>query len=635
MSEVVMTAPRKSPSRRERGVYFIIMTIGMAVVLALAALGIDGAKLFHERLMLQKAADAAVLAGLAYRIQIGPPDAAGNGFLEGTDLPTAGTPCVSVLCKAAEVAQANITYANLTGNPATVYTAGAAAPLSRYDSAATPEKLTVTLFKRVDFYLLDLVPFGLFNVQNISGADLYVTAEGELAPARVALVLDFSGSMCCGAANAENCLAGGGTCATAPDRKVDRLSDAAQTFVSKFRAGRDAISLVPFNITAKVEKKLADPADPFNPATWKTAIANLAVNPASDTNPSDALVQAYRDYRNSPVRGNGDMNYVLFSDGAPTAGRFLFQSVPADPADLLPAWDPHDLGTADPDSYKDYYNYKVEWHGTDASGAAISYLGPSPLLQSAEATSPYNNYANWFLPYDWAAGKPPSYPGTPGMPACSALYSGADRFKALSLCRPHLQLAVPFSDVDGDAILYGADIAFDDNWSKQYYNATLTMADYIRDKEPGTSTFYVIGLGEVHGAKLGSGNTADPYMNANSDYDRKDFFLTRLALDKDLCPLDPGDPNCQPGGGLRTCCQDPASAPQYQQDFPITASDGTTLNPWTNYGVTKGTYNDPAGVAQRYAYRYRFGEYLPTNDANELKALFQRVARKILLRLIT
>lgn len=604
---------------KERGVYFVIMSIGMCVVLALAGLGIDGAKLFHERLLLQKAADAGVVAGLAYRIQVGPPDL--NAFLIGTS--PNQVPCVSVLCKAAEMARANLTYANLSGAAATVEAA------SVYAHNANPESLTLVLRKRVDFYLIDLIPFGLFGVSGIDGADLIVTAEGRLSPARVALMLDFSGSMCCRDNTAGNCLrpgAGGCGTAAANNRKVDRLREATHAFLDKFRDGRDNLSIVPFNITAKVTKKLNAT---FNRTQWKTEITNLAVAPASDTNPSDALIEAYRDFRASGFRGTSDMNYVLFSDGAPTAARLLAPASSVAAGANFPAWDPHGLCAAGA-ACRDYYNYKLEWQCSAVSSPHCPnvgdyYLGPSPLLQSAEANSPYTNYANWFLPYDWASGEPKYYNGitTPGMPACTGLRSGANRWSALTGCLNSFQLVVPYSGT-----LYGSNVLLNNsNWSQQYYNAALMMADLMRAgtaAAPERGTFYVIGLGTPASA-LAMGAAPDPYQDANSDYARKDYFLNRLALDKDICQL--SSSICSPGGSARTCCT--AGGARYQQDFPIIGA-----STWATYGVDAANYGHAGGAAVRYQNRYRFGEYLPTHDANELRALFERVAKKILLRLI-
>ena len=64
--------------RREHGLYFIFTALSFIVMLALGALGVDVALLIYERLLLQKAANAAVLAGMGLRIETGAGALAGD-----------------------------------------------------------------------------------------------------------------------------------------------------------------------------------------------------------------------------------------------------------------------------------------------------------------------------------------------------------------------------------------------------------------------------------------------------------------------------------------------------------------------------------------------------------------------------
>jgi Flp pilus assembly protein TadG len=59
-----------SCSEHDKGVVLIIMSIAIVVLLALAGLAIDAGNLYAHSISFQKAADAAVLAGMGYSIQL-------------------------------------------------------------------------------------------------------------------------------------------------------------------------------------------------------------------------------------------------------------------------------------------------------------------------------------------------------------------------------------------------------------------------------------------------------------------------------------------------------------------------------------------------------------------------------------
>ena len=261
-----------------------------------------------------------------------------------------------------------------------------------------------------------------------------------------------------------------------------------------------------------------------------------------------------------------------------------------------------------------------------------------------------------YLPYGFTHGNPRGFDGTtsPGMAPCSHHYSTvAGRWQNLSDCFQNdgtdtaFTLRVPF-DINRQ---YGGNVPLDnERFAEQHYNATLAVADQARSQR---GTFYVIGLGQRTPGMVTNGAAPDPYQDPNGeDYNRKDYFLTRLALDKDMCDVtntlgdDLVNSTCNPGSVTRQCCILPGSGgTQYQQHFSVVQGQSTGLRHWgggtDDYGLPYGPNGLPIGGASiltnetMYDNRYRFGEYLPTSDANQLQELFQRIARRIQLRLIS
>ena len=142
---------------------------------------------------------------------------------------------------------------------------------------------------------------------------------------------------------------------------------------------------------------------------------------------------------------------------------------------------------------------------------------------------------------------------------------------------------------------------FDDRESdfmKQYYNIAVSMADHVRYNRGAINQgkVYVIGLGVADTTLFGT-IPLNPYQDASNDFGRKDNFLARLAL----------DPNARvPVEGLAGAQRVPLNT-----NFE---ADNIRRNPQADFNDT--------------------GEYLATSDADELGALFNRIARDILLKLI-
>ena len=184
-----------------------------------------------------------------------------------------------------------------------------------------------------------------------------------------------------------------------------------------------------------------------------------------------------------------------------------------------------------------------------------------------------------YLPYGFTHGNPRGFDGTtsPGMAPCSHHYSTvAGRWQNLSDCFQNdgtdtgFTLRVPF-DINRQ---YGGNVPLDnERFAEQHYNATLAVADQARSQR---GTFYVIGLGQRTPGMVTNGAAPDPYQDPNGeDYNRKDYFLTRLALDKNMCDVtntlgdDLVNSTCNPGSVTRQCCILPGSgAPSISNTSP-------------------------------------------------------------------
>ena len=105
--------------------------------------------------------------------------------------------------------------------------------------------------------------------------------------------------------------------------KADRLREASEAFLRKFRDSRDRISLITYNLVGRLVRSNREG---FVVDDWVNDLTTNTTgdfSPKGHTNTSDALYVGYEDYR---TLNNQKINYVLFTDGPPTAGRFLFEN---------------------------------------------------------------------------------------------------------------------------------------------------------------------------------------------------------------------------------------------------------------------------------------------------------------------
>jgi hypothetical protein len=325
-------------------------------------------------------------------------------------------------------------------------------------------------------------------------------AVAQFRPASIALVLDTSGSMRCGllkdGSSVCDCLlkAPPNDCDSlyAGNQRIDALKAAVGQFVSFFNPNRDRMSIVPFNIVADSGGlfSLVDASDapaPFG-ATQSRYDAFFAkvqgLVPHGNTNTCDGLRTALADMdRASPrVLDQDETFFVLFSDGAPTAGRFGYTQPKQPLLDLMAAGYPND-----------WVQYVISW--LDSSNNR--WTGPSPLVQYTS------------MPFNYAQrGTPPS-----GSVLCGSVESDPALYgNTMQPCAQSLE----FGTGVGQATSFS-------DYVQQYYDCAIEESDHIRERR---SWVFAIGLGPP--ALPG---TNDPYANVNDDFSRKEGFLRLLSGD--------------------------------------------------------------------------------------------------------
>ncbi|MGI6525225.1 MAG: vWA domain-containing protein [Bdellovibrionota bacterium] len=717
---------KQQSSNKEAGAYLLFAAISLIVILGVVGLGLDLGKLYRDKLCIQKAADAAIAAGLRDR------GIRTNIFTRETD--QVGQDSMQT---ATIIARANLMGLDFSedNNNNTIVT--------NFDGAT--ETLSITITYTDPLFLLSHIPF--FGVGN--GVRISATAQGRLKPANIALVLDYSGSMCCDM-NGLNC--GTLSCkADSTDSKASHLINAVDSFLAKFKNGYDRISFIPFDTVAEVSAGMA--RDYIK--NWTDLDSGARNRPfGGDTNPSDALLHAFVDAHQ--VNHLDEVHYVFFTDGAPTAGRFLaevnngnnrltdrsgnYYQVALNPYQLEYYGGSNHTNRSGQniDNLIDFYNYKVQWSWFDNFGnlRAFTYA-PSPVILAAvrgpgiftaqtniwrgiwkgmyypvqddigdllrlnQGQFGYNkhnqidstamgNIYNDFNPY---ADKynPPTAPITRNranfIAPCSYGYNPSGCGNTSGFCRAtpytnavdiitnanahpndpanlnqlsdtrhtppdtdrvwdklencfndslgnsNFELVVPFSDYS-----YGRSTSTNtDDWSQQYYNAAIAYGDMIRDNG---GIIHAIGLGP----QQPNITPTDFYQDPNDDKTRKDYFLARLALDPEVCQeIDEGagDTKCKGSANIG----EPATGDCCYNSLRDSNAGGN-LSPWSEFFQETSGENccGNSGAGQigaacincqeiNYSNRYRFGEYEPVNDPNQLTDVFQRIAQKILLSL--
>ncbi len=565
----------------ERGSILVLGIFLIVALLAVAGLAVDAGNLYRARIWAQKAADAGALAGVGYTILT--PRATLNAELALAPGSSQKEKLKYVIeTRAAQIASANMNIGShgflklATGGPLAVPNYDID-PADDNPADPTYRTLTLRVAAPVFYFIMPFVPFKILGASKTSKFSIIsAMARTQRSVANIGLILDISNSMACPSEITGQdctCLSPNRTGPCAVPRKVDRLVVAVNAFLDKFEEGFDRVSLSTFNIAANVPVSMdwdisnAGP-DGFNRARMTTALA--AINPVSNTNICDGLLRSYNDIRNAGIPSGDDISYVLFSDGAPTAGRFLVSGTSA--KSTLDVHDPYSYGA------RDYTHYSVQWVNPLGSNPS-DYSGPSFLVKTGS------------IPLGYNAPQPPiaatAYPACVGAATLSS--DPANFPNMLNICLNDLGFVDPFS-----ITLYGENIPFTD-WRKQYYHCAVEYSDFLRRQR---GLVYVVGLGPEAAKTVAQSIAAgDPYQNIDDNFGRKDIFLSRLANHFDYAIT---QSQLAYGG----------SHPQFS------FTNSTTYDGWNNLSVR------------------RQGSYASTPSDLELENIFTRIAAQILLRLM-
>jgi len=577
----------------------------------MAGLVIDCTNLYRSRVKLQKCADAAALAGVGYTIQFGRNDlitAADDAGYASTD---ANRIKKLIQTRADQVLSENVLRSNLVKKPCPIVDGESRCAV--YDPVA--KRVAVDVKADVKLLLLDLFPFRMLGLSSVASLiEVNAGASAERPVANVGLILDMSGSMSCPVDAADDCSCRtAGTCTGT--LKVDRLIDGLIAFVDHFDPQSDEFSVVPFNTVAMVvpgefgnlATELLD-RDKIACILNGRGIAGCSVGalaqPMGNTNVCDAFMKTFGDMYTRGVVDQQEIAYLFFSDGAPDAMRALYNDAAALPDN-----------SSDFPNTKDYTHYSVEWVPTDGTPKRQA---SSLMIRTGRIRF---GYAYPQAPYTTIPGKNvplchnflnrdslnPDKSAGPG--AKEQVYPPQEQGPLSNSCKvfegclspvgtpPDLGFYLPFSNTKvNPGFLCNPNNP--DSWKQQYYDCALAMADEMRAKR---GTFFVVGLGADNPVQ------DEPYQTIDDTLHRKDIFLSRIANDFMHSV---------------TQRQEDGADPVPEFNFTIKPATASAPIPFPSYADLNAS-----GNARR-------GEYVSTPSADQLRALFQRMAKRILLKLV-
>lgn len=610
----------------ESGAVLITAAGGLIGLLILIALALDAGNLYRARIALQNAADAAALSGIGHTTQLGKftleNDEHAN-IQAGDSAEAKGRKITEYLePRALAVARAVMGRSGYPHDPDADREVTFAVDefLTPEGSATTVYSYRVAVQRRVDFLLFDKIP----GVNTEGFLDLSATATSTRKVANVMVFLDISDSMNCPVSSDCLCMrvASEGPCEG--PFKIDALTEAVKVFLKMFDPARDRIYFVPFNIRGAVFT-LQDYIDAVEGGTVGPPLppveelreedidllldlAKLTVNnPESSTNICDAFMRGRQRLEADRIFNSQDVSYLLFTDGAPTAGRFLFSPASIN-GGALPEWD---LGAG---GVYDYTSYTVAWVEETEDGMIERY-GPSPLVQTNLLTS---NFAGPEPPAEGSGQNDDGTPSAAGWAMCS-VNSAAQPLRPVSELTPvnvvardvfapclrNLGSHIPgepdqvYGDEYDDGTGGGGGARQFHDYAEMYYNCAIQLSDHLRANR---GIVHVIGLGEPAEMRVtGTGESpiiADPYQGVEDMHRRHDIFNARLAAD-DLYSIE---------------------SPQLPEGVPP-----QPYPEWTYEG-----YEEFADIIDEN----NQGTYKATPNAAELRLLFEEMAQIILHRLV-
>jgi Flp pilus assembly protein TadG len=569
----------------ERGSIIVFTTIVIVALMAMVGLAVDAGNLYRARLAMQNAADAAALGAVNYVTMYAKMDLEHENGLDTKTDSEKELKLTEILEPLAQrLAVSNLEQAGYK-TASNAVSGSYILPASSTDPFAYAYRATIT--RQVDYLIMPMIPFS-----GQKNSTLTVTGLAQRQRTTAVLLLDFSGSMACpaitdaaaqdGTKKEESCL-----CRTPQrtsecpqtGRRADLLIDAVIEFIKMFDLSRDMIWFVPFSTVAANPQTLIQlnggTVPTYDQLMGLAATIRTQYSPFGATNICDAMIRGF-EQASSGTGTSTETAYVLFTDGAPTAGRFFFTDPVSDITNMPPT------GVLNGKNVYDYTHFTLEW--VDANNDYRP--GPSLLIKSPELPT-------------FVSRPELTSPDAVMLPACTGtvppkIVTDADITdkpkEVFEDCVTSLGSRPTPRD---DSQQYGSDYTgakFND-WREQYYNCAIALADHVRSIH---GTFYVVGLGPDDPTV----SQADPYQNINDNFYRKDVLLSRIGLDY--------------------------KAIEAQKD----PTDPTKPLEFNNLGSSYPKFADLKSDTST-----RRGLYYPTSDANKLKPLFNTIARKLLLKM--
>lgn len=377
--------------RSESGVYMVIVAGTLISMLAILGYAIDSGTLYQNEINLKRATSAAAIsAASVLAIQE-------NNFCN-----PGGNPALDALASetARRTIRENLTLNGFSNAEATQAVNNAVINVVRGDGSGNPCGLTDltdinsgTVFNPLfavqvstsidaDLILMDFAS-GANNMQSTSAS------SSRIKPAVITAILDTSGSMNC----SDGPLVPNDPCDdSSPTSRIKVLKNAFKNnFLNFLDPGRDYLTVVTFNRHADVKYNRFPWANPipnnpiggFHKGNVEWQIDNN-ISTGNATNIIDGLVAggntAFR-LLNATGMEEFESAYVLFTDGAPTAGRFIFTAPIVSPTGDLRTTLPD--GTIAPGSLtrKDFYLWSTRWDDTSTTPNTVLGFGASQLSE--------------------------------------------------------------------------------------------------------------------------------------------------------------------------------------------------------------------------------------------------------------
>ena len=344
--------------------------------------------------------------------------------------------------------------------------------------------------------------------------------------------------------------------------KIERLKQAVKTFSDQFTPNRDKVGIIAFNTGAKTVRGVtkfntsADTSSPDQLVTcpgsscdWSDLYQAIdSLSPTANTNPSAALWASWEAMSSAGVTDVEEASYILFTDGAPTAGRFKLKDSNGDIKDYMHysvEWRTYDSNNnlADVDirpsqfavrvadgvdtvmhpvdptadllfNHTYYYTLWKDQNDNEISFAANCSLRDYPL----NITSGYGN-----IDYQCLSDVPETQ--DPNDVQDCVERSLNDCLNASEQMRYYMPDNTRTALMSSDSLDWSSY-----KWKEHYYNVAISLSDFLREHR---GNVFAIGLGSP--SSLYSSTTTppdyEPFQNVDDDMTRKDRFLTRLALD--------------------------------------------------------------------------------------------------------